>query len=235
MAKQLGDRLPQWTPEDIALVHGSNDFYGMNHYCAQYIRSRTGAPDPNDTAGNLDVLLEDKNGNGIGPETQSSWLRPYPLGFRKLLKWLSDRYGYPKIYVTENGTSLKGENGLPLDQLLDDDFRAQYFRDYIGAMADAYTLDCVDVRAYMAWSLLEYVPPHPPSHVRILQSTKTHFALVILNGQMVIKPGLGSLMLIIRMIRKGFPRRVLGSLVRCSIGMLRTDITLGLDIDHRLD
>lgn len=160
MVKQLGDRLPQWTPEDIALVHGSNDFYGMNHYCAQYIKARTGSPDPDDTAGNLDVLLEDKNGNSIGPETQSSWLRPYPVGFRKLLKWLSDRYRYPKIYVTENGTSLKGENDLPLDRLLDDEFRAQYFRDYIGAMADAYTLDGVNVRAYMAWSLLEYVFPH---------------------------------------------------------------------------
>lgn len=155
MVKQLGDRLPKWAPEDIALVHGSNDFYGMNHYCANYVKAKTTEPDPNDFAGNLEILMEDKNGNSIGPETQSRWLRPYPIGFRKLLKWLSDRYGRPKIYVTENGTSLKGENDLPLDQLLDDEFRVQYFRDYIAAMADAYTLDGVNVRAYMAWSLME--------------------------------------------------------------------------------
>lgn len=158
MIKQLGDRLPKWTPEDIALVHGSNDFYGMNHYCANYIKAKTGEPDPNDTAGNLEILLQNKNGEWVGPETQSPWLRPSAIGFRKLLKWLSDRYNQPKILVTENGTSLKGENDLPLDQLLKDEFRVQYFRDYIAAMADAYTLDGVNVRGYMAWSLMEYVP-----------------------------------------------------------------------------
>lgn len=155
MVKQLGDRLPPWTPEEIALVHGSNDFYGMNHYCSNYIKAKTTEPSPDDFAGNLEILTEDKNGNSIGPETQSAWLRPHPVGFRKLLKWLSDRYGGPKIYVTENGTSVKGESDLPLERLLDDGFRAQYFRDYIGAMADAYTLDGVNVRAYMAWSLME--------------------------------------------------------------------------------
>ncbi|KAF7160470.1 hypothetical protein CNMCM5623_006069 [Aspergillus felis] len=155
MIKQLGDRLPSWTSEDIALVHGSNDFYGMNHYCANYIKAKTGEPDPEDVAGNLEILLQNKNGEWIGPETQSPWLRPHPIGFRKLLKWLSDRYNQPKIYVTENGTSLRGENDLPVDQILNDEFRVQYFRDYIAAMADAYTLDGVNVRAYMAWSLMD--------------------------------------------------------------------------------
>jgi beta-glucosidase len=156
MIKQLGDRLPTWTTEDIALVHGSNDFYGMNHYCANYIRAKTGEPELDDVAGNLELLLEDKNGQSIGPITQSPWLRPCALGFRKLLKWLSERYRYPKIYVTENGTSVLGENDMPLEELLNDEFRVQYFKDYIGAMADAYTYDGVNVRAYMAWSLMEY-------------------------------------------------------------------------------
>jgi beta-glucosidase len=168
MIKQLGDRLPAWTPEDLALVHGSNDFYGMNHYCANFIRAKTGEPDPNDIAGNLELLLEDKNGVSVGPITQSPWLRPSAIGFRKLLKWLSERYGYPKIYVTENGTSVLGENDMPLEQLLEDEFRVQYFKDYIGAMADAYTFDGVNVRAYMAWSLLEYVSLPKPRQEPVL-------------------------------------------------------------------
>lgn len=155
MVKQLGDRLPTWTAEDIALVHGSYDFYGMNHYCANYIKHKKTTPVPDDFLGNLETLMEDKCGKSIGPETQSFWLRPHPVGFRKLLKWLSDRYRHPKIYVTENGTSLKGENDLPMHQLLDDEFRAQYFRDYIGAMADACHKDGVNVKAYMAWSLMD--------------------------------------------------------------------------------
>ncbi|CRG89300.1 beta-glucosidase [Talaromyces islandicus] len=155
MVKQLGDRLPAFTPEEIALVKGSNDFYGMNHYCANYIRHREGEPVPDDAAGNLDHLFEDKFGNPIGPETNCEWLRPNAIGFRRLLKWLSDRYGYPKIYVTENGTSIKGENDLPLQELLEDDFRVQYYSDYIGAMTDASAIDGVNVKMYMAWSLLD--------------------------------------------------------------------------------
>ncbi|GAB7366168.1 hypothetical protein MBLNU230_g7730t1 [Neophaeotheca triangularis] len=155
MRKQLGDRLPSFTEEERALVQGSNDFYGMNHYCANYIKHRTGTPEPEDFLGNLESLLENKDGQAIGPETQSPWLRPNPPGFRKLMKWISERYGGPPIYVTENGTSLKGENDMPRDQILSDEFRVEYFRGYINAMAEARTFDHVDVRGYMAWSLMD--------------------------------------------------------------------------------
>jgi beta-glucosidase len=126
-----------------------------NHYCANYIKHKPGPADPDDFAGNLELLLEDKHGHPIGPETQSPWLRPYALGFRKLIKWISDRYGRPVIYVTENGTSLKGENELSRDEILEDDFRVKYFEDYLQALAEARTFDDVDVRGYMAWSLME--------------------------------------------------------------------------------
>lgn len=157
MRKQLGNRLPEFTAEEMALVKGSNDFYGMNHYCANYIKHKDTEPDEEDFYGNIEALYQNKQGEWIGPETQSFWLHPMPLGFRKLIKWLSDRYGGPTFYVTENGTSLKGENDLPLEQLLDDEFRCEYFRGYIGALADAHTIDGVDVRGYSAWSLMEYV------------------------------------------------------------------------------
>jgi beta-glucosidase len=71
------------------------------------------------------------------------------------MKWISDRYGRPIIYVTENGTSLKGENDKTKDEILEDDFRVKYFQDYVTAMAEARTFDNVDVRGYMAWSLME--------------------------------------------------------------------------------
>ena len=153
--KQIGDRLPTFTDEEAALVKGSNDYYGMNHYCANYIKHKTTPPELDDIAGNLELLMANSAGESIGPETQSTWLRPYPIGFRRLLKWLSDRYGGPAIFVTENGTSLKDENGLPKDKILQDDFRVWYYQEYIGAMADARCLDGVNVIGYTAWSLLE--------------------------------------------------------------------------------
>ena len=155
MRQQLGKRLPTFTPNEKALVLGSNDFYGMNHYTADYIKHLDTPPDPENFNGNLETHKKNKEAHAIGPETQSPWLCPNPPGFRKLINWISDRYGKPIIYVTENGTSLKGENDKTQDEILDDEFRVDYFRGYINALAEAFTIDGVDVRGYMAWSLLE--------------------------------------------------------------------------------
>lgn len=155
MRQQLGDRLPEWTPEEVALVKGSNDFYGMNHYTANYIRHRDGPPPEDDFLGNLETLFYSKKGECIGPETQSFWLRPNPQGFRELMVWISKRYGFPKIYVTENGTSLKGENEMSLEQIVEDDFRVEYFDGYVKAMALASKEDGVNVKGYLAWSLMD--------------------------------------------------------------------------------
>lgn len=155
MREQLGDRLPRFTEEERALVLGSNDFYGMNHYTANYIKHRTGPADLDDFQGNVDIGFYNKNGDVIGEETESSWLRPCPPGFRDLLVWISKRYGYPKIYVTENGTSIKGENDLSRNDILNDEFRVRYFDGYINAMAAASTDDGVNVKGYFAWSLMD--------------------------------------------------------------------------------
>jgi len=154
MVKQLGDRLPTWTPEEIALVKGSNDFYGMNHYTANYVRHKKTPAEADDFLGNLETLFISKSGENIGPETQSFWLRPNPQGFRNLLNWISKRYGYPTIYCTENGTSLKGENDMTKEQILDDEFRAEYFRGYINALAGAVKDGC-KIQGYLAWSLMD--------------------------------------------------------------------------------
>lgn len=52
MRKQLGDRLPTFTAEEKALVQGSNNIYGMNHYCANYIKNKTTEPEADDFLGN---------------------------------------------------------------------------------------------------------------------------------------------------------------------------------------
>ncbi|KAH9906451.1 glycoside hydrolase family 1 protein [Xylariomycetidae sp. FL2044] len=155
MRKQLGDRLPEFTDEERALVKGSNDFYGMNHYTADYVKHGDGNPAPEDFLGDLTTHAYNKNGDCIGPETQSFWLRPNPEGFRGLINWLSKRYGYPDIYVTENGTSIKGENELDENAILNDKFRVDYFRGYVNAMAKAVSEDGCKVKGYMAWSLMD--------------------------------------------------------------------------------
>lgn len=161
MREQLGDRLPTFTEAEIESLKGSNDFYGMNHYCSHFIKSWAPNPAPiTDIEGNLECLFFDINGTPVGKETQSPWLRPNAPGFRKLLKWISDRYDHPRILVTEFGTSIKGENDLKYPEILDDEFRCEYFRTYIRAMAEAVAQDGVNVFGALCWSLMDnYVSP----------------------------------------------------------------------------
>jgi beta-glucosidase/6-phospho-beta-glucosidase/beta-galactosidase len=44
-----------------------------------------------------------KDGVPIGPRAASEWLYIVPWGLEKLLVWISNRYGRPPIYITENG------------------------------------------------------------------------------------------------------------------------------------
>ncbi len=155
MRAQLLSRLPTFTDEERALVKGSSDYYGINHFTANYIKHREIAPEVEDYAGNVDILFVNKNGDWIGPETQSGWLRPCPRGFGDLLRWISERYHYPKTYVLENGTSIKKENDLPMENILQDDFRVQYYDGYVREMAAVVRLCGVDVRGYFAWSLID--------------------------------------------------------------------------------
>ena len=72
----------------------------------------------------------------------SSWLKITPFGFRKMLGWLSQKYGKP-IVVTENGFSDFLGN-------LDDEQRIYYYKHYINQMLKAVKIDKVDVEGYFA-------------------------------------------------------------------------------------
>lgn len=156
MKAQLGSRLPEFTAEEIAMIKGSNDFYGMNHYCSHFIRSLAPAPAAEtDIEGNLECLFFDINGDPVGPETQCPWLRPNPAGFRKLLSWISERYNYPPIMLTEFGTSIKDESELQYPEILNDEFRCEYFKTYIRSLAEAVAQDGVNAIGALCWSLVD--------------------------------------------------------------------------------
>ncbi|KAA8572176.1 hypothetical protein EYC84_002087 [Monilinia fructicola] len=153
MREQLGDRLPKFTTEESKLVLGSSDFYGMNSYTTFFVKHRDGPADINDHSGNVDKLDENSKGVARGPESATYWLRKCPDGFRKLLNWIWTRYRVP-IYITENGTTAKGETA-PTDEVLNDEFRISFFEGYIGALARAVKEDGVDIRSYFAWTFTD--------------------------------------------------------------------------------
>lgn len=84
MKEVLGDRLPTFTPEEIALVHGSSDFYGMNTYTTCLVKN--GGDD--EFQGNTIYTFTRPDGTDLGCQAQCGWLQAYAPGFRDLLNYL---------------------------------------------------------------------------------------------------------------------------------------------------
>lgn len=159
MRSQLSDRLPAFTEEEKNLVRGSSDFYGMNTYTAFFVRSAMppgSSIPPSDHKGNLTWYDENKQGVPRGLESDTEWLRTSPWGFAKLLRWIWSRYG-KAIYVTENGTTRRGEHvkAPPGEEVLNDGHRIEFYRSYVGELAKAAKEDGIDVRSYFGWTLLD--------------------------------------------------------------------------------
>lgn len=157
MKRMLGSRLPTFTRNELAVVHGSSDFYGMNTYTTNLIKA--GGDD--EFQGRTEYTFTRPDGTQLGTQAQCAWLQTYPEGFRALLKYLWTRYRRP-IYVTENGFAVKNEHNMPREQALQDTDRVEYFKGNCEAILAAVNEDGVDVRAYFPWSMLDnlewYVP-----------------------------------------------------------------------------
>ncbi|KAG5728715.1 Beta-glucosidase 1B [Termitomyces sp. T112] len=148
MREVLGNRQPVFTIEELALVKGSSDFYGMNTYTTNL--ARAGGDD--EFQGNVDYTFTRPDGTQLGKQAHCAWLQDYPEGFRALLNYLWKRYKMP-LYVTENGFAVKDENSL--EQALVDTDRVNYFKGATKNLMLAIFEDGVDVRSYFPWSFLD--------------------------------------------------------------------------------
>ncbi|BFZ65203.1 hypothetical protein YB2330_006366 [Saitoella coloradoensis] len=154
MRELLGDRLPTFTEAEKAMLKGSGDFFGFNHYTTNYVKHRKGPPEHGNFNGNVELTFTSKDGVDLGPETGLAFMRPVPWGYRALLNWIWKRYGAP-IYCTENGMCAKDEGSLPLAEALNDTPRVEYYKGYLNAMLEAVVEDGVDVQSYFGWSLMD--------------------------------------------------------------------------------
>ncbi|KAJ7157223.1 beta-glucosidase 1B [Mycena filopes] len=149
MQQMLGNRLPQFTPAELALVKGSSDFYGMNTYTTNLCRA--GGDD--EFQGLVDYTFTRPDGSQLGVQAHCSWLQDYPEGFRSLLNYLNTNSRYSN--VTENGFAVKNESALPKEVAVKDTDRVNYYRGVTASLQSAINEDGVDVRGYLAWSLLD--------------------------------------------------------------------------------
>mmetsp|Transcript_83125 Transcript_83125/g.238817 ORF Transcript_83125/g.238817 Transcript_83125/m.238817 type:complete len:509 (-) Transcript_83125:308-1834(-) len=150
MKERLGDHLPKFTEQEKALLKGSViGPYLMNTYGARYTTW-----DPSQLEGHRPSFT-DLSGNLIGPQADSPWLHVVPVGIRKHLEYVNQRYKPDGIIVTENGCDVPNEDSMPLGQALKDSFRVNFFRSYLAEAAKAVRESGVPLKGYIAWSLLD--------------------------------------------------------------------------------
>ncbi|KAK9516626.1 hypothetical protein VZT92_024546 [Zoarces viviparus] len=141
-------RLPAFSSQEKSYIKGTCDFLGIGHFTTRYITQKNNPSVRSSSSYSTDRDLAELV-DPRWPDPGSEWLYSVPWGFRRLLNFVKSQYGNPMIYVTENGVSEK-----MLCTELCDDWRIQYFKDYINEMLKAIK-DGVNVKGYTAWSLLD--------------------------------------------------------------------------------
>jgi len=153
MRRNLGPRLPSFTEEERRIVHGSADFFALNHYTTFYAaqgKSDKPVDDPYSNGGFYSDQWVDLSSDPSWEKTTMGW-NVVPWGLNKLLHWIDKRYHHPDIYITENGCSYQDqlENGA-----VNDPRRIEYLSQYIAECHNAIA-EGVKLRSYFVWSLLD--------------------------------------------------------------------------------
>jgi beta-glucosidase len=125
---------------DLETIAQPIDFLGVNYYFPQNVAADRGG-------GPLDVRFVP----GPGPHTAMGW-DVDAGGLLELLRRLRDDYGDVPILITENGAAYPDPD--PSGGVVEDPERVAYLRDHLAAVEQAVG-EGADVRAYLAWSLLD--------------------------------------------------------------------------------
>ena len=141
LAQVFGDAWPDIPQDDFALIAQPLDFVGINYYTRSVTRADDSYP-----------LNAGAVRQPLGTYTETGW-EVFPQGLTDLLLWFKRTYGDLPLYITENGAAFfdpaVAEGGRVRDPL-----RIDYLRKHLAAIHDAIAQG-VDVRGYMAWSLLD--------------------------------------------------------------------------------
>lgn len=133
---------PRWPAQDMALIRQPIDFVGINYYTRNVTRF------DRDAWPLQAVPVRQKQAT----YTETGW-EVFPQGLTDILRWVSQRYGNPVVYVTENGAAFfdppTAEGGRVADPL-----RVDYLDQHVRAAHAAIDAG-VDLRGYFAWSLLD--------------------------------------------------------------------------------
>lgn len=123
------------------LIEGQLDFISFSYY-----RSNT-------TKAGDEWFNVGGDGNPYLQETPWGWPLD-PLGLRHVMNEIYDRIQKP-IFIVENG--MGAIDRADENNYVEDDYRIQYLRDHLRAMADAINIDGVDCLGYTMWGPIDLV------------------------------------------------------------------------------
>jgi beta-glucosidase len=140
-AAVAADFAPLVTGGDLVAMHQPLDFVGVNYYAPMYIEAA-----PQSLFGAWFGAVPAGT-----PFTAMGW--PVDAGaLTEELVRVSERYGNPDIYVTENGACY-GDT-VAADGIVHDQDRVGYLRDHLAAAQRALSAG-VNLRGYFVWSLID--------------------------------------------------------------------------------
>ncbi|KAH9321394.1 hypothetical protein KI387_016033, partial [Taxus chinensis] len=157
MRKLVGKRMPKITEDLRHKLRGSFDFIGLNYYSAFYTKDASyfmNSPIRDFTMDSLTTTTDEKDGTLIGPLMYPPKMTSVPCGIEKLVNYIKTRYSNPLVFITENGFGSKGNDNLPLLQVLNDTFRAECIENTLKYLAKTIR-NGANVRGYFVWSLLD--------------------------------------------------------------------------------
>ena len=137
----FGEAWPDFPHDDFQLIRQPLDFVGINYY------TRSVTADGDSYPLNTQVVRQP-----LGTYTETGW-EVFPQGLTELLLWFKQTYGDLPVYITENGAAFFDPPVADAGRVRDP-LRIDYLRKHLSAIHDAIAAG-VDVRGYMAWSLLD--------------------------------------------------------------------------------
>ena len=138
----FGEAWPRWPADDLKQIRQPIDFLGVNYYTRSVTRFDRDAW----------LLQAARVPQKRATYTETGW-EVFAQGLTDTLVWVTQRYGAPVTYVTENGAAFFDPPALEGDHLADP-LRVDYLRKHITAVHAAMARGA-DVRGYFVWSLLD--------------------------------------------------------------------------------
>ena len=133
---------PDWPEADFDLIRQPIDWLGVNYYTRAVVRHDEAA---------WPVRAAPVR-QAQATYTETNW-EVYPEGLGDVLTWVKARYGDIPLFITENGAAFY-DPPVASGGRVRDPLRTDYLRRHLLAIRKAIS-DGVDVRGYMAWSLMD--------------------------------------------------------------------------------